>query len=483
MLKGIKIISVILVLWVVLGTISSIAVAPGFKNPSKGLSNSNASQEVENVYSYIYSLKGRGVLSGQQESTWVNNNPDYEMDYIKKISGKLPAIRGLDFINNDLDGVTNRAVKWWNQGGIPSICWHWGAPTVGIGYEASKGTIDINQALTPGTALNKAMMDDMARVAQELTRLRDAKVPVLWRPFHELNGHWFWWSKGGPEAFKSLWKLMYDCYTNTYELNNLIWVLGYAEKPDPAWYPGDQYVDIVGSDTYNADIQHGMYKALLNIYGDKMPIAYHECGNIPDPDEMKSCNTNWSWFLTWHTSFIKKENSASYVTKVYNHDFIITLDELPNLKDPNSKAGSNHYTYYKLANRKSGKLLDVKDVSGVNGADVIQWADRNGYNQQWRFVKTNDGYYKLVNRYSDLLLDVSQKSILNGARVVQWRDIGGHNQQWKYTKVEGEYFKLVNRYSGKCLDVSGGSKVNGGKVIQWGYTGGTNQQWKFVKVE
>lgn len=142
-----------------------------------------------------------------------------------------------------------------------------------------------------------------------------------------------------------------------------------------------------------------------------------------------------------------------------------------------------HYTYYKIINRKSGKLLDVKGGSGSNGANIIQWADKNSYNQQWRFEKTKDGYYELVNRKSGLILEVSGKSGSNGASIIQWKDINSHNQQWKYVNVEGDYFKLVNRNSEKCLEVSGGSKANGGKVIQWNETGGMHQQWKLVRIQ
>ncbi|HEY9060068.1 MAG TPA: RICIN domain-containing protein [Pseudobacteroides sp.] len=141
------------------------------------------------------------------------------------------------------------------------------------------------------------------------------------------------------------------------------------------------------------------------------------------------------------------------------------------------------YTYYKIVNRKSGKLLDVKGGSGSNGANIIQWTDKNSYNQQWRFEKTRDGYYELVNRKSGLILEVSGKSGSNGASIIQWKDINSHNQQWEYINVEGEYFKLVNRNSGKYLEVSGGSKANGGKVIQWDDNEGMHQQWKLVRIQ
>jgi hypothetical protein len=294
------------------------------------LSQPNPSPEAREVFHVIQQYYQNGLmLSGQQESTWVNDNPDDEMEYIQEHTGRLSAIRGMDYIDNDFDGVTSRAMQWWRDGGIPSICWHWGAPTRGLGYDASKIKIDIEEALREGTELNRALMADMDRVALELKKLRDANVPVLWRPFHEFNGKWFWWGKAGPDAFIALWRLMYDRYVNYHGLNNLIWVLGYTSNPKPKWYPGDAFVDIVGADNYHKGTQHKMFLKLLEIAGDERPLCYHENGPLPNPDAMQEDGTRWVWFLTWHTIHLKKQNTPEYVRFVYQHPRVITRDELP----------------------------------------------------------------------------------------------------------------------------------------------------------
>lgn len=303
------------------------------KTGRRALSNPNATKEAVSLYNYLCDVYGNGILAGQQESTWINNNPDDEIEYIEANTGKLPAIRGLDYINEDFDGVTNRSIEWWEKGGIPSICFHWGAPTLGVGYEASKLRIDAAEALKPDTALNKAMIADMDRVAEELKKLQEANVPILWRPFHELNGNWFWWSKNGPEVFKELWIFMYDRYTNYHGLNNLIWVFGYTSNADQDWYPGDEYVDIAGCDAYAQGIQSQMYWQLTDFIESDMPLVYHECGPIPNPDGMIKEDIRWTWFLTWHTIHIKEQNTPTYINEVYNHSYVITLDELPDLKN------------------------------------------------------------------------------------------------------------------------------------------------------
>ncbi|MBQ7981361.1 MAG: hypothetical protein IJ305_07130, partial [Oscillospiraceae bacterium] len=213
------------------------------------LANPNADVNTKKLYDYINDVYSTAIITGQQESTWMGT-PDYEMNYIFDKTGKYPAIRGLDFMNNDFDGVVERAIEWHDKGGIVTICWHTGV--IGSGYQESKDdNPDFEKLLTEGTDEYNAMMKSWDEAAVALQELRDAGVPVLWRPFHEFDGQWFWWGKGGKENFKKLWQMMYDRYTNEFGLTNLIWVLGYSGEVKKDWYPGDEYCDIIGSDTYD----------------------------------------------------------------------------------------------------------------------------------------------------------------------------------------------------------------------------------------
>ncbi|MGP4042507.1 glycosyl hydrolase [Gracilibacillus sp. D59] len=297
----------------------------------RNLSNSKASYEAKRLFEYICSIYGKNILSGQQESDG-KAPADDELDYIKAKTGKLPAIRGLDYINEDYQSINNRSIEWWEKGGIVSICWHWGTPPDGTGYESSKGTIDLEEVLTEGTDLYKGMLAKMDEVAEELKKLQVAGVPILWRPFHEFDGGWFWWGKGGAVQFIKLWRFMYHRYTNYHGLNNLIWVLGYSGEIKDGWYPGTEYVDIAGADTYNPGPQADLYQKVVDIVGEKVPVAFHECGTIPNPDEMLEKNAKWVWFLTWHTIHVKEQNTPGYLSTVYNHEYVITLDKLPNMK-------------------------------------------------------------------------------------------------------------------------------------------------------
>lgn len=302
----------------------------------KRLSNPRASAPARRLYSYLWSVYGHKTLTGQQVSAW--SGPRSELDYLQRTTGKQPAILGLDYINPEKwMFVNDRATRWYlEEGGIPTICWHWGAPDIGTGYENSKKDFDLPAALRTGTAQNAAMNRDLEGVADQLTILRDRNIPVLWRPLHEFTGHWFWWGKHGPAAFKELYLHMYDYFTNTRGLNNLVWVAAFSGEPSVEWYPGAAYVDIVGPDTYVKD--HGnlapLFAAVKTFVGETKPICLHECGPIPDPD-LLGRDSEWLYFMTWTADFImdQKLNPPEFLKRVYNSERFITRDEVPDLKD------------------------------------------------------------------------------------------------------------------------------------------------------
>jgi mannan endo-1,4-beta-mannosidase len=294
------------------------------------LSNPAASPEARRLYRYLWSIYGRRTLAGQQERPV---GPRDELDYLERVTGRLPALLGLDYIiPSENAGVNARAVAWHRSGGIVTLCWHWGAPDIGTGYENSKKDFDVAAALTPGTTQNRLMRAQMGEIADLLAELRERKVPVLWRPFHEFSGDWFWWGKHGPEAFKSLWRLMYEDYVVRRRLDNLIWVLGWAgQNVDPAYWPGRAYVDVAGADLYVDD--HGplakMFGQVKAIVGDDVPICLHENGPVPDPATLGP-EADWLWFMTWHSRWLKdpSQNSAEALRRFYRSERYLTRDEL-----------------------------------------------------------------------------------------------------------------------------------------------------------
>ena len=313
---------------------TSTTVSAAAENKSVTLSNPNASKEAKTLFNYICKTYRNGIISGQQESTWMGSD-QYEFDYIYEKTGKYPAIRGLDYMNDDFNGVNKRAAEWYEKGGIVTICWHCGCDFSGSWDECMKTELaDWDKALTEGTPEYEKLIAGMDKAAKALTELKDKNIPVLWRPFHELDGGWFWWSKGGAENFKKLWTIMYDRYTNHWKLDNLIWVFGYSHngRNFDKWYPGEDYVDIIGADSYDDGANSDLYKKVAAVAGEEMPICFHECGRIPTVQQLKDGKADWVWFMTWHTEYITDHNNTDDLKAIYNDEYVITLDELPKLK-------------------------------------------------------------------------------------------------------------------------------------------------------
>lgn len=333
MMKLFPILSLILSLLLLAGCAAPAAsgetTAPTEEKTGPSLSNPNATEEAKQLYEYLCSLSGNAVLSGQMESTWMGS-PDYEMDYIFEKTGKYPAIRGLDYMHDDFQGANDRAIKWWSEGGIVTIMWHTGCDFYGEWADALADDIsDWDATLTPGTAEYNKFIAGMDKAAEALLELQEAGVPVIWRPFHEFDGGWFWWGKGGSENFIRLWRQMYDRYTDHWGLNNLIWVLPYSGngKAYANWYPGDEYCDIIGADSYAGGVQNRLYKLLTLVSDSGKPYCFHECGTNPTAEELQT--TPWVWFMTWHTDHITKNNDPEDLKALYNSDYVITKDELP----------------------------------------------------------------------------------------------------------------------------------------------------------
>jgi hypothetical protein len=349
----------------------SPALAQSHPYQDKPLTNPDPSREAVALFRYLQDMDDKKILSGQMWAPWGIS----EINYLLGVTGRVPAVAGFDFIHeSDNPNEVQRAQSYWESGGIPTIMWHWGAPGVGEGYENSKVKIDINRCFQEGTTEFQSMWTELDRKADHLVRLRDAGVPVLWRPFHELNGGWFWWGMQGPELFKQLWVTMYDYFVYDRGLNNLIWVLCYPGDPNGEWYPGDAYVDIAGADTYGvgSNPQLHMYEAVQEIVAhNPMPIPYHECGIPPDPDRCIEEGAMWTWWMQWHTSHLT-ETDQKYLRYVYNHEVVVTRDEVPDIVavygwDPDCEADSIHMR----VQEEDGTLLETNRLQVYLNRSVL----------------------------------------------------------------------------------------------------------------
>ena len=324
------------------------------------LSNPNADEPTRRLYKFLCDVYGKYSLAGQYAD---KGRESSEYEKITAKTGKTFAVLGLDVSNYSLGskahGSESRTIEyaydWYkNAGGIVQLCWHWTSPeeyAVNSGdspwyssfyKEGSK--LDLDKIMNgEDDAAYQLLMDDIDNMANELARLRDAGVPVLWRPLHEAAGGWFWWGNCEPESYKKLWNVMYDKMTNEHNLTNLIWVWN---GQDPAWYPGDETVDINGWDIYAGNhvdsSQSGRFDDMATNYGTKTKlIALTENGCVMDPDKVFNDNARWLFWGTWSDPFTMKlgvvindeYTTVELLTKAYNHERVLTLDELPDLQN------------------------------------------------------------------------------------------------------------------------------------------------------
>ena len=310
---------------------------PALVKPPLTLSDPNASARTRALMRRLVGLYGVQTLSGQYEKR--------DNDYIREVTGKLPAIYGDDFIDYSPSRVAHGAKSQATEqmlarakaGQIITASWHWNAPAELIdkeitdaqgrtidarwykGFYTNATTFDVQKALAdPKSPEYALLLRDMDVIAAQLQRLSDAHVTVLWRPLHEAEGGWFWWGAKGPGPFKQLWRLMHDRLTNVHHLHNLIWVDCSGLNPD--WYPGDAYVDVVGVDAYPSDITDPLsatWETLMKEYGGRKLLALTEFGGVPDVEKMRRYGVRPSYFVSWTGDLGPKKNAKEALTRIY----------------------------------------------------------------------------------------------------------------------------------------------------------------------
>lgn len=339
-----------------LDIITSEPIDPAIYEVTCELSNENASENAKKVYAYLCEIYGEKILSGQYCDDGIYGK---EIQVIKKVTGKVPAVLGLDLMNysptNVKNGTTGKSIEhakfYWENGGIVTFCWHWTVPEkylTGTWYSSfykEHTNINLSKIMNGEDAEGyDLLMKDIDAIAKELKVLQEADVPVLFRPLHEASGGWFWWGASGAEAYKKLYIAMYDKLTNEYGLNNLIWVWN---GQDAEWYPGDEYVDIIGEDLYPGEkvysSQAASYlNAATNYSGETKLVYMTENGCVFDPELAKRDGAMWGMWCTWVGEFVAKDTtiyalSETYteehmLIKAYSDEDVLTLDELPDWK-------------------------------------------------------------------------------------------------------------------------------------------------------
>lgn len=297
------------------------------------------------------------LIVGQQCGDAPNSTAWYYNTYVDILAdqtGRHVGLIGADFgWFSEANYPVQTLIDHWKEGGLVTVSWHADNPfvdDVDVYWNTveDKAAIDLKSLLRnePQSKAWNSYRNELDRVAGALQKLQAAGVTVIWRPFHEMNGDFFWWGTNAHnnqqtnEAdYKALWIDLYHTLTIDYGLDNLIWT--YSVVPTATWYaeviayyPGADYVDLVGMDYYGEAPDFPHYEELKTL---GKPIVMSESGpresGYGNWDMMQLANKlkgKAAYFLQWHSwngaAVAIKDNKNTM--EMMNSEVVITLDEI-----------------------------------------------------------------------------------------------------------------------------------------------------------
>ena len=363
--------------------------------------NPNATPETRNLYANLMHLASNAVLFGHQATldygyTWHHTElPEGESrSDVKDVTGSFPALYGWDlsyFIHPRYDHDQKqqrfyRMLAWsgegLDRGGVLTFCWHKYNPGSTGPPGSFYDTTNVVYRMLPGGDLHDGLRRDLDTAAEFFHAL--SPMPVIFRPWHEHNGDWFWWGRGiaTEQEFIDLWRFTVEYMHDEKGVNNLLW----AFSPDRSrmdidnfhqdyhyGYPGDDYVDVIGLDNY-WDLGHPVNETppevqrahfirslqytveIANSKGKLAALTETGLEAIPEPDWwtdviLNSLLTNdltrqISFLKVWRNANFKREQrdhyyapfpdqiSAENFVQFRKHPFVLLEDDLPDLYSP-----------------------------------------------------------------------------------------------------------------------------------------------------
>jgi mannan endo-1,4-beta-mannosidase len=322
-------------------------VACALAAPAAETANPNANAKTKAILKFFEDLSVRQekrVLSGQ----FTDFGNGARMQLINNIhdkTGHWPGFIGVDYADFGRGSLTYKGpnkvcIDYWNQGGLVTVSAHLYNPANPRGGGLRDRGVNMEDLLKADTDTNQRWMQELDLLAAGLQELKDAGVVVLWRPFHEMNGGWFWWGAQKPETFIKVWQHMFDYFSKTKNLDNLLWVYApnHGQKT-AAFYAGDRYVDLVGLDAYTDFIDPQHIKGYDEVAALPKPFGFTEFGpfgpqnppgnydylrfiegikkNFPKTCFFKSWNARWSLASNLNTK------------ELLNHPMVANREDLP----------------------------------------------------------------------------------------------------------------------------------------------------------
>lgn len=342
----------------------------------------DATRETVNLYRNLAKLSENHVLFGHQHATEYGHGWAEEEDRsdVKSVTGSHPAVIGVDVmgfsgrsaedIARNKENLRKNVLDTYNRGGVATVAWHFPNPVSGGGFywrdSVSKPAV---KYIIPGGEAHetyKEILDGIGEWAKSLKADDGSLVPLIFRPYHEFDGNWFWWGKAHctREEFIELWRFTVSYLRDSVGVHNFL----YAFSPDNRFlteeefldrYPGNEWVDMVGMDNYGdlgrnrTSIDTAALK--LKIVSDfavknKKLAAFTETGleSIPDPDwwtgtllkAMTKYDLRLSYVLVWRNDVRSPTHyyapfpgqvSVPDFIKFYEHPYILFEKDLEDI--------------------------------------------------------------------------------------------------------------------------------------------------------
>lgn len=336
-----------------------------------GLCDASANSSAKQLYQFLINNFGSKTISGAMANI---GTKQLEAGYCNTELGDYPALLAIDLIWQHAWLLNKSSVTWWqnacdyeditqfvdhyNNGGMVAMSFHMNVPANQAAASSTTGddfkynnVFSVTNAVTDGTWENDFLKKLLDESSDYIKLFSDKGIPILFRPLHEAAGQWFWWGYDGKEAFITLWKYVYNYYTNTKGLHNLIWVYTAAWKWESGltnvsgleknadWYPGDDYVDVVAFDQYGgtADETKEIFNLMTGLYPGKI-ITQGECGNnqsfqLATITEQINAGATWSWIMPWYkadcANLSETDLGLDWWSDAYSNDKVLWLDDMP----------------------------------------------------------------------------------------------------------------------------------------------------------
>lgn len=307
-----------------------------------GQIDKDATKETKALYKNLKEISKKNILFAHQHATEYGHgwNGDANRSDVKSVTGSYPAMVGVDFsglsgrpeadIEKTKEDLRKNVVDTYNRGGVTTAAWHFSNPASEGGFYWKEGVSLASMALIkPGGSKHeeyKEILKNIADFANSVKGRNGKLAPIIFRPYHEFDGEWFWWGKPytSREDFIAVWQFTVSYLKDTLGVHNFI----YAYSPDNKFnteeeflerFPGNDYVDMVGMDNYGdfgRDGDYNIERAIMKLkivsdYGIKNNklAALTETGleSIPNPTwwtetllkVLKSENMQLSYVLVW----------------------------------------------------------------------------------------------------------------------------------------------------------------------------------------